>query len=118
MPHCCMHCRDSSSFVPLQSENKSLEARLRQAKEDVVSKDRDIDSLRRLEHGPHPDSQSVSNIPSLAILRGRIFSVIKDLFSSFRDFVLPILPSRAQIKLFVLVLLIYTVYRKRRHASK
>ena len=85
-----------------------MEARLRQAKEDVVSKDRDIDSLRRLEHGPHPDSQSLV----------RIFSVIKDLFSSFRDFVLPILPSRAQIKLFVLVLLIYTVYRKRRHASK
>ena len=100
--------------MPLQSENKSLEARLRQAKEDVESKD----SLRRPKQGPHPDSQSVSNMPSLAILRGRIFSVIKDLFSSFRDFVFPILPSRAQIKLFVLVLLIYTAYRKRRHASK
>ena len=97
--------------MPLQSENKSLEARLRQAKEDVESKDSP-------KQGLHPDSQSVSNIPSVAILRGRIFSVIKDLFSSFRDFVLPILPSRAQIKLFVLVLLIYTVYRKRRHASK
>ena len=84
----------------------------------MESKDRDIESLRRQGQVPYPDLQSpVSNRASTR-LRDMIASEIADLFSFFRDFVLPIVPSPAQFKVFVLVLLIYTVYRKQRHARK
>ena len=78
-----------------------------------------MEGLRRQGQVPYPDLQSpVSNRAPSTRLRGMIASEIADLFSFFRDFVLPIVPSPAQLKVFVLVLLIYTVYRKQRHARK
>jgi len=42
-----MCCRGSLRFAPLQSDRQKLEEQLRQAKELVESKDRDMEGLRR-----------------------------------------------------------------------